>query len=279
MATTGADVVAHFAPQAARAYRTAFAQGGALLDAAGVTSPIRLAHFMAQAFQETGAMTLLVESGSYGAAALGKMWDSGNWHRYFASRDACVAMAAQSAIDHGAALFSRVYGGRMGNGPAASGDGWTYRGRGVLQTTGREAYRTIGATCHVDFVAQPDLVIAPEHMLKPALAKWTAGHLNAAADHNDIEVITTSINGGMIGLDGRKAWFAKIFPFVTGAVTVERSREWQVQARLAAHGYVIAPDGVIGPATRTAILDYCVKHSLPTASGITADLLLSLGVA
>lgn len=279
MTKTAADVVAQFAPQANPAYRTAFQQGDALLSQAGITTPIRLAHFMAQCFQETGALTHLVESGNYSGDALGKMWDSGNWHKYFPGRDACCAMSAQCATDHGQALFSLVYGGRMGNGPPASHDGWTYRGRGVLQTTGRESYRKFGAACHVDFEGQPDLVIAPEHMLKPALSEWTAGHLNAAADNNDIEVITRTINGGLIGLDGRKAWFAKIFPFVTGASAVENSREWQVQAKLAAAGYDIHPDGVIGSKTRTAILDYRVKHSLPTSPGITADLLLSLGVA
>jgi len=279
MAKSAAHVVAQFAPQAAPAFRAAFAAGDGLLTAAGITSPIRVAHFMAQVFQETGALTLLVEGGTYTAVGLARMWDGGNWHRYFASRGACLAMASQCAIDHGVALFNLVYGNRMGNGPAASGDGWKFRGRGVLQTTGREAYERFGTACHVDFIGQPDLVIAPEHMLKPALSEWTAGHLNAAADNNDINVITHTINGGLTGLDGRKAWFAKFFPFLTGANPVEQSREWQVQERLAAAGYDLHPDGVIGTETRKAILDYRVKHGLPTSPGITSDLLLSLGVA
>ncbi len=279
MAKTAADVIAQFAPQAAPAYRAAFAQGGVLLATVGIATPIRLAHFMAQVFEETGALTRLVEGGGYTAVGLAKMWDGGNWHRYFASRDACLAMASQCAIDHGLALFNLVYGNRMGNGPPASGDGWKYRGRGVLQTTGRESYSRFGKACRVDFVGQPDLVIAPEHMLKPALSEWAAGHLNSAADNNDIKVITHTINGGFVGLDGRKAWFAKFFPFLTGANAVEQSREWHVQEKLAAAGYAIHPDGVIGTETRKAILDYRVRHGLPTSPGITSDLLLSLGVA
>jgi len=276
---TASDVVAQFAPKAKAAYRTAFEESEGLMNRYGVNTPIRLAHFMAQCMQETGALTLLVESGAYKRTGLARMWDSGNWHKYFPNREACLAMADQCAIDNGAALFSLVYGGRMGNGPASTKDGWTYRGRGVLQTTGRESYKKFGVQCGVDFVSDPDLVIAPEHALKPALAEWEAKHLNQAADNNDIKVITLGINGGTVGLDGRKAWFAKIWPFVTGAPAVEHSREWKVQEKLRDLGYKdVKVDGVIGPKTRTAILDYRVKHQLPNSPGISADLLLSLGL-
>lgn len=273
------DVVAKFAPSAKAAYRAAFAGGGALLAEAGIVTPLRLAHFMAQCLHETGALSILVESGRYSEKNLGDMWDSGNWHTYFPNRAACVAMAAQCKLDNGEALFSRVYGNRMGNGPPDTKDGWTYRGRGVLQTTGRESYRRFGKQCGVDFEGQPDLVVDPAHALKPALSEWGAKHLNQAADNNDIKVITLGINGGLIGLPERKAWFAKIWPFVTGAPAVEHSREWKVQAKLRALGYkYVIPDGDIGVKSRTAILDYRVKHGLTNAPGITSDLLLSLGI-
>lgn len=206
---TASDIIAKFAPDAADVYVQAFRDPGGLLAAAEITTPLRLSHFMAQCFTETGALKKFIESGLYSEAALGKMWDKGNWHRYFKDRAACVAMAAQCKVDQGVALFSLVYSNRMGNGPPETGDGWTYRGRGLLQTTGREGYRTLGP----EYEADPDLVTRPDTALKPAVAKWRSGKLNAAADRNDIETITRVINGGLNGLDDRKKWFDKIYAY------------------------------------------------------------------
>jgi putative chitinase len=214
LSVTAKDIVARFAPSAKDAYKQAFADPGGLIAQHGIDRPLRLAHFMAQCLHETGGCTILIENGNYTAKNLGDMWDSGNWHRYFANRAACVAMAAQCRLDHGEALFSLVYGGRMGNGSSATKDGWTYRGRGVLQTTGRESYRAFGIKCGVPFETQPDLVTDPAHALKPALAEWTASGLNAAADRDDIVAVTRGINGGTVGLASRKAWLAKIRSFV-----------------------------------------------------------------
>src|SRR5262249_46943113 len=114
-------------------------------------------------------------------------------------------------------VFERVYG--IGNpkkakelGNVNPGDGYRYRGGGILQTTGRCNYRDMGQKCQVDFEAQPELVMSAEHALKPALAEWTAGNLNAAADHDDIVAITRKINGGLIGLDSRRHKLATLKP-------------------------------------------------------------------
>jgi len=280
MAVRAIEVVDKVAPRALQAYRQAFEQGDALLAEYGISTPLRLAHFLAQAMHETGGLTILVESGSYKQKGLAGMWDGGNWHRYFESRDACLKMADQCVVDRGEALFSLVYGNRLGNGPPETRDGWTYRGRGILQTTGRENYRKYGRKCRVDFEGNPELIIAAEHALKPALAEWSEGNLNVAADHDDIEVITRRINGGLNGLDGRKAWLARIKPIVGGAKPVEQSLEWRVQEKLNALGYKkVKPDGVVGSKTRTAIIDYRSRHGLPAGTAITDDLLQSLGVA
>ena len=273
------EIVAKFAPNARPAYVGAFADPAGLLPAAGITTPLRLAHFMAQALHETGALTILVESGRYSAQNLATMWDSGNWHHYFADRATCIAMASQRAIDDGVALFSLVYGSRMGNGPPATHDGWHYRGRGVLQTTGRAAYAQFGAQCHVDFEGNPDLVVDPAHALKPALLEWSAKHLNAAADNNDIEAVTLGINGGLVGLAQRRAWFARVWPFVMGGAPLEHGTEWRVQSALIAAGYHLGlPDGVVGPATRLAILAYRAARGLTATPQITPDLVHALGI-
>jgi putative chitinase len=188
-------------------------------------------------------------------------------------------MADKCKVDGGAALFSLVYGGRLGNGPAATQDGWTYRGRGILQTTGRAAYASFGTRCGADFIGDPDLVASAEHALKPALAEWDDKHVNAAADHNDIELVTKLVNGGQVGLGARKKWFARIWPFVIGAPPVEHSTEFRVQAALDAAGFAAGdPDGVVGTSTRAAILEYRAKMHLPMTPAISNDLLLSLGI-
>ena len=165
-----------------------------------------------------------------------------------------------------------------GHGPPSSGDGWRYRGRGVLQTTGRESYSKFGRKCGVGFEGDPDLVVAPEHALKPALAEWREKHLNAAADQDDIEVVTRGINGGLVGLAERRAWLAKILP-VSGGKPIEQSTEWRVQAALNKAGFDCGkPDGVIGSKTRSAILAYCAAKRLPISPGLSDALLQSLGV-
>ena len=280
MSIAAIDVVKKFAPAAKQPYVDAFADPGGLLAAAGINTPLRLAHFMAQCIHETGSFAFLVESGRYSEKALGKMWDSGNWRKYFKDRAAMVAMAAQCAVDGGEALFSLVYGGRMGNGPPETKDGWNYRGRGIIQTTGRESYTKFGQQCGVDFAGDPDLVISAAHALKPALAEWTSKSLNDAADRNDIIAVTKGINGGTVGLAERKDWFVKVWNFVIGPPPAVHTLEWKVQAALVAAGYDAGnPDGAVGPRTRAAILKYCADKKLPASSAITPALAKSLKVS
>lgn len=279
MPVTAKDVVAKFATRANNAYKQAFASGDALLAEHEISTPLRLAHLMAQCLHETDACTILIESGDYRENGLGKMWDDGNWHSYFPNRAAMVAMADQCRRDHGVALFNLVYGNRMGNGPPSSGDGWKYRGRGILQTTGRESYRKFGEKCGVPFEADPELVVAAEHALKPALAEWTAKGVNAAADRNDIRTVTRGINGREVGIASRRAWFAKIWPFVAGPPPAANRRQWQVQAALVGLGYDSGnPDGDVGPRTRSAIQGYRADKGLAPGTAIDEPLLRSLGI-
>lgn len=201
------------APAAHGNYLQAIREGAALFERHGITTPLRMAHFLAQAMQETGSFTVLRESMNYRVPQMLNIFGVGK-HSAKITADEAPALAHN---EH--ALAERVYG--FGNprkaaelGNTQPGDGFRYRGNGVLQTTGRDAHRRMGRACGLDFEGNPDLVTLPEHALKPALQEWSDGNLNVAADRNDIRTITLKINGGLNGFPERKAFFAQIFPLL-----------------------------------------------------------------
>lgn len=213
------DVVRKLCPKARASYLAAFENGDALFEKHGITTPLRLAHFLAQVCHETGGLSIEWESGSYSAPRLMQIFGVGK-------HSARVTEAeAQRLAHNGPAIFERVYG--LGNpskakelGNTVEGDGWRFRGGGMMQTTGRYNYRKMGQKTGVDFEAHPELVLSAEHALKPALAEWTAGNLNAKADADDIRSITKRINGGYNGMADREQWLAKAKKLV-GPVTLD----------------------------------------------------------
>ena len=203
--------ITQVAPEARETYRKAIREGGPLFEEHGITTPQRMAHFMAQALTETGGFTLLRESMSYSVPRMLEIFGVGNHSARV------TAAEAPSLKNNERALSERVYG--LGNphkaaelGNTEPGDGFRYRGNGVLQTTGRGAHRRMGQKCGLDFEGNPDLVTLSEHALKPALQEWSDGNLNHFADINDIRTITKRINGGLNGFSDRKAFFAKLLP-------------------------------------------------------------------
>jgi putative chitinase len=206
--------IAHVAPQARESYLQAIRNGGPLFEQHGITTGLRMAHFLAQAMAETGAFTVLRESMSY---SVPRMLEIFGVHHHSAR----VTAAEAPALAHNEhALAERVYGaGNPGKaeelGNTQPGDGFRYRGNGVLQTTGRGAHRAMGQKFGLDFENNPDLLTAPEHALKPALQEWSDGNLNHFADINDIRTITLRINGGLNGFDDRQTFFARLRPLLT----------------------------------------------------------------
>lgn len=189
-----------FAPRALPEYLDELAgEGKAVLAEAGILANAnRLCHFMAQIAEETGGFVVKVESLTYTTPQrLMTVWPK---------RFPTVA-SALPFVRNPVALGDKVYGGRMGN--VDPGDGFKYRGRGYLQTTGRDAYRKFGALIHDDLERNPDLVTEPPISLRCTTAEWTASKINAAADADDIEKVTRLVNGGLVGLDDRKAWLTK----------------------------------------------------------------------
>ena len=107
------------------------------------------------------------------------------------------------------AIANKVYGGRMGNGVEETDEGWKYHGRGLIQLTGKELYDNCGKAISIDLINQPGLLATPDYACMSAGWFWNKKGLNALADAGDFETMTKRINGGLIGLDDRKAKIAK----------------------------------------------------------------------
>ena len=205
------NAVKQLSPAAKSNYLDAIRDGGPLFEANGITTPRRMAHFMAQAMTETGGFTVVRENMSYSVPRMLEIFGVGK-------HSANVTPAeAQSLAHKPEALSERVYG--LGNptkaqklGNTQPGDGFRYRGNGVLQTTGRGAHREMGQAFGLDFENNPDMVSAAEHALKPAIKEWSNNNLNKFADLDDIRTITKRINGGLNGFEERKRFFAKLLP-------------------------------------------------------------------
>lgn len=255
-------VVRRLCPNARPNYVAAFDAGDADFAAAGVTTPLRLAHFLAQVFHETDGLTILVESMNYSAKRMTEVWP-----RRFPS----VAAAAPYAHNP-RALAEHTYGGRMGNGPEGCGDGWRGIGRGGLQCTGKDSYLKFGALLGIDLWGNPDLAIDPRYTLKIALAEWTEKGCNALADRNAIKDVTEKINGGRIGFDDRVKWFDRVWPVVQEMHGSDPAPSWQVaepdpdveglQKLLVAAGYAVEVDGRKGPQTVAVIKRFQADHGL-----------------
>ena len=166
---------------------------------------LRLAHFFAQMFEETGGLKVQRESLMYSPSRLMAVWP-----RRFPTMD----IAQQYAYNE-EKLGNFVYGGRLGN--VNAGDGFRYRGRGLLQITGREAYAKYGKQLGIPLEDEPDLAFSHEHCLKIAAAEWAASGYhgktcNSLADDDDIVGVTYAINGGQTGIEDRRFWLRRTRP-------------------------------------------------------------------
>ena len=172
----------------------------------GISTSKQQAAFIGQCSHECGNFTKLEEGLSYAADRLMKIWP-----RRFPNME-----IAQRYARNPKALANNVYANRMGNRDEASGDGYRFRGRGCIQTTGHSAYFHAGQALGVDFVMQPDLVAMPKYAALTAGFFWDTHKLNAFADSQDYVTMTKRINGGTIGLDDRKAHIAHALAVLGG---------------------------------------------------------------
>jgi putative chitinase len=164
----------------------------------GIATPLLVAHVMAQISHECGAGHDVVENMNYTAGRMMQVWPS---------RFATMAMAAPYA-GNPRALANKVYNGRMGN-VSGSDDGWTFRGRGAAQTTGREGYARLAKATGLDLVRLPDLVNDPKNFLECGVADFVLCGCLTFAKADDVLNVTRRLNGGTVGLSQRRAWLGK----------------------------------------------------------------------
>jgi len=194
------DALAQLTPQALDVYRLAFQRADTVFPRFGLTTRLRIQHFLAQCLHETAGLTRSVESLNYSAERLMVVWPL----RFpsLESAQACAHMPEQIA--------ERVYGRRMGN--IQPGDGWRFRGRGLLQLTGRTSYAMAGVGLGLPLVEQPELVIDEAHALEVAGWVWKSKGCNVFADDDDLTRVTRQINGGFNGIASRRNWLSDVLP-------------------------------------------------------------------
>ena len=149
----------------------------------------RIADFVAQISNETGGFRVFEENLNYRASVMLRQWG-----KHFTPAQAAAAVGKPVEI------ASRAYGGRMGNAPYPSQDGYIYRGRGALQLTGRAAYRLMGQRLNLPLEQQPDLAADPATSVLIALEFYKERGVNAAIDAGDTDKARRITNGGAIGL-------------------------------------------------------------------------------
>jgi len=163
-----------------------------------INTPDRIAMFMAQVGHESGGLTHIEENLNYRAERLPVVFP-----RYF--RDVNPSAYARNPEK----IANRVYANRMGNGPESSGDGYRYRGRGLIQLTGHDNYARFANDMGMSVEEAVEYLSTPEGAAMSAAWFWSKNGLNEIADRGDVVAATKRINGGTIGLADRQAHYSE----------------------------------------------------------------------
>jgi putative chitinase len=194
--TIDAAQLAKLCPKTPAATLTALATAlNAELPAGKIDTPARIAHFLAQCAHESGGFQRMEENLNYSAKRLREVFP-----KYFTEAQAAEYGGKKEKI------ANRVYGGRMGNGDEASGDGYRFRGRGIIQLTGRSNYRKYGGP---EIENNPDSAGTLPAAVKIAVSYWNINKCSPMADKDDVKGITKAINGGEVGLAERQKLVAQ----------------------------------------------------------------------
>lgn len=159
-----------------------------------LNTPQRLAAFLAQIGHESGGFNFVKENLNYSAASLMKVFK-----KYFPTQELANQYHRQPER-----IANRVYANRMSNGDEASGDGWRFCGRGLIQLTGKHNYTRFAKSLGISLDEAVQYLETTEGAVVSAAWFWDENNLNPIADSGDFVKLTKRINGGTIGLADRK---------------------------------------------------------------------------
>jgi putative chitinase len=234
-----------------------------------INTPERVAAWLAQTAHESGYFKFLKENLNYRATSLRKVFG-----KYFPT-DA-LAEDYASRPNKQEAIANRVYANRMGNGDEASGDGFRYLGRGLIQLTGKNNYTLFAASIDTPLEEIPEYLQTFEGAVQSACWFWDQNGLNRFADSRDIVTMSKRINGGTIGMEDRIMKYEKCLKMFGAAdYTPEApSADLNETVRLGSKGATvqavqqalgIGADGDFGPGTDRAL------KAWQAANGLVAD--------
>ncbi len=235
----------------------------------GLNNDLTIAHAMAQFTVECGGGHEMVENMNYSAQGLMNTWPS----RFDAAKAAAFAHQPQK-------IGNEVYNGRMGNAPG-SNDGFNFRGRGLAQTTGRDAYVQLGGIMHVDLVSNPDLVTAAANALEFGLTDLvTLCNCLPSAQNDDVIEVSQRLNGGFVGFPERTQWLVK-WKQALGVAPAKSGTMLWVQQSLNTLGASpqLVPDSVYGDGSKAALKAFQAAYHLPQNGWPTRDTITAIKVA
>lgn len=232
-----------------------------------INTPNRIAGFFAETGHESMNFTALSENLNYRAETLEKLFS-----KYFSK-------AGRNAADYAKQpekIANIIYGGRMGN--VQEGDGYRFRGRGVIQLTGRDNYTAFGKSVGMSPEQVIDYVQTKKGALESACWYWNSRKINIACDNNDIVLMTKLVNGGTIGLEDRKKHYEQALAVLGGASpapianaaaipgVLKKGSTGEAVKRMQAE-LGLEPDGVFGAGTESAVKKWQADNGL-AADGI-----------
>lgn len=187
-----------------------------ILPKFGIDTLVRVSAFLSQTGHESAGFSALKENLNYSADGLANTWpnryarklQNGSYAKNDKGRYLPNDLALKlhrKPVD----IANNCYANRMGNGDEASGDGWKYSGKGILQVTGKANYAQLTLETGIDFVGQPQLLEEPLYAILSACVFWEVNKLNTIADKEDIQLLSKKINGGTIGIQARLDLYKK----------------------------------------------------------------------